>query len=241
MVAAVPVGAPAGLAVDKDRQLVYVANSFCNTISEINGTTNRLNSAVTFTSDPPTSGTISCNSSSSDPWHAFKNNEYFRIDDGRTLVCKTDVNWLRNGLDPMKFDKWSGSLGQNSTDTPLRLPISGSGTLTAHFVEIVPHDIINGVIVAGFAALGGLSLRAFAIRRREKLQERWLEIINSEYSRLSNNREECLQRLAEIREDVMHMYADGTIPKHYFETLNKQISTYRGKIPQKKPDMTTFT
>jgi hypothetical protein len=130
-----------------------------------------------------------------------------------------------NGLDPMKFEKWSGSL-VNSSDTLLGLPISGSGTLTAHFIEILPHDIINGVIVAGFVALGGLSLRAFSIRRREKLRERWLEIINSEYNRLSNNREECLHRLAEIREDVMHMYVDGTIPKHYFEKLNKQISTY---------------
>jgi YVTN family beta-propeller protein len=231
VVTAVRVGdGPIGLTVDRDRKLVYVANEFCNTISVINSTSNNLNSAVTFTSDPPTSGTISCNS-----MHPFKNKEYFRIDDGRTLVCKTDVNWLGNGLYPMKFDKWSGSLVQNSTDTPLSLPISGSGTLTAHFIEIVPHDIINGVIVAGFAALGGLSLRAFAIRRREKLQERWLEIINSEYSRLSNNREECLHRLAEIREDVMHMYADGTIPKHYFEKLNKQISTYEERFFKSAP------
>jgi hypothetical protein len=89
--------------------------------------------------------------------------------------------------------------------------------------------------VAGFAALGGLSLRAFAIRRREKLQERWLEIINSEYNRLSNNREECLQRLTEIREDVMHMYADGTIPKHYFDKLNKQISTYEERFLKRTP------
>ena len=81
---AVPVGAPARLAVDKDRQLVYVANSFCNTISEINGTTNRLNSAVTFTSDPPTSGTISSDPTLPDPWHAFKNNEFCRFDDGRS-------------------------------------------------------------------------------------------------------------------------------------------------------------
>ena len=68
-----------------------------------------------------------------------------------------------------------------------------------------------------------------------------LRIINSEYSRLSNNREECLQRLAEIREDVMHMYADGTIPKHYFDNIEQADINVRGKIPQKKPDMTTFT
>ena len=135
------------------------------------------------------------------------------------------------GLYPTVFDSWSGSI-VNSTSTPLTLNISNSGTLTAHFREVVPHDIINGVIVAGFVALGGLSLRAFAIRKREKLQERWLEIINSEHNRLSNNREECLQRLAEIREDVMHMYADGTIP---FEILNKQISTYEERLFRRTP------
>ena len=201
--------------------LVYVPNPFCNTISEINGTTNKLNYAVTFTSDPPT-GTISCNSS------LLKlKNEYRRFDEGRTLFCNTDY-WLGNGLYPLRFGSWSGLV--NSNGTSVKLTVSRSGTLTAHFIEILPHDIMNSIYVAVLAAAGGWSLRAFAIRRREKLQERWLEIINSEYNRLSNNRDECLRRLAEIREDVMHMYADGTIPKHYFEKLDKQIARFESSV-----------
>ena len=89
--------------------------------------------------------------------------------------------------------------------------------------------------MAGLVAAGDLSFRAFAVRKREKLQERWLEIINSEYNRLSNNRDECLRRLAEIREDIMHTYADGTIPEHYFEKLNKQISTYEERFLKRTP------
>ncbi|MFZ0510965.1 MAG: hypothetical protein WAM14_05120 [Candidatus Nitrosopolaris sp.] len=80
-----------------------------------------MNSAVTFSSDPPTSGMISCkevqsaNSVSSDRWVEFKNNDYLRIDDGRILVCKTGANF--NGFYPTVFDSWSGSL-VNSTSTP---------------------------------------------------------------------------------------------------------------------------
>jgi YVTN family beta-propeller protein len=80
VVASVLVGrGPLGLTVDRDRKLVYVANSACNTISVINGTTNKLNSAVTFTTDPPTSGTISCNSDPSHPWHVFKDQRLYEV------------------------------------------------------------------------------------------------------------------------------------------------------------------
>jgi hypothetical protein len=190
-----------------------------------------LNYAVTFTTDPPTSGIISCNSTSSDLWHDFKNNDYLRIDDGKGLACNTNVNF--NGLYPMVFDSWSGSL-VNSSTPHLILTISRSGTLTAHFREIVPHDIITGIVLAGITALASLSVRAFALRRREKerkkLQERWIEIIDSEYNRLRDNKDECLHRLAEIREDIMHMYADGTMPKNHFEELDKQIARFENNL-----------
>jgi len=62
------------------------------------------------------------------------------------------INWLSNGLYPMKFVSWSGSIrGSNSTSTPLTLNISRSGTLTAHFREIVPRDIINLLSASPFS------------------------------------------------------------------------------------------
>ena len=39
----------------------------------------------------------------------------------------------------------------------------------------------------------------------------------------------------QIREDVMHMYADGTISKRYFETLDKQISMYEERFFKRTP------
>ena len=33
----------------------------------------------------------------------------------------------------------------------------------------------------------------------------------------------------------MHMYADGTLPKHYFERLSKQISTYEETFFKRPP------
>lgn len=91
--AVIPVGElPRGLAVDQNRNIVYVPNWGCNTISEINGTTNKLNSAITFTTDAPRSGIISCNSTGKRD--EFKNNDYLRIDDGKRLVCNTNANFI---------------------------------------------------------------------------------------------------------------------------------------------------
>lgn len=104
---------------------------------------------------------------------------------------------------------------------------------------MVAPDIINGVILAGLAALGGWSLRSVnTIRRRQKEetnQKRWMEIIDSEYNRLNDDKDECKHRLEELRKDLLQMYSDGTISKSHYEKLNEQISRYEEGFSKRTP------
>ena len=104
---------------------------------------------------------------------------------------------------------------------------------------MVTPEIINGIILAGLAALGGWSLRSVGmIRRRqkwEKSQKRWAEMIDSEYNRLNDDKDECKHRLEELRKDLVHMYTDGTITKNHFEKLDEQISRYGEGFSKRTP------
>lgn len=89
---------PEEVAVNPGSNLVYVSNTLDDTVSVINGTTNKLDVGLNFNINSPSSGSISCenykNANTVLPvvWNRIPNNDYLRYDYGTTLDCKADAN-----------------------------------------------------------------------------------------------------------------------------------------------------
>jgi DNA-binding beta-propeller fold protein YncE len=154
---------PSELGVNSRTNTIYVLLPNDNILSMIDGRTNKLIAGLSFRINPSGSGNIYCNGSN------MSGNGYVAYDSGTQIACEAKANGIYpfnfgyfSIFPPTIFGSWSVD-SSNQYDNPIRLKITHFGSLTASFKEIIPHDIINNILVgitlAGLTAGGSLLLR----------------------------------------------------------------------------------
>jgi YVTN family beta-propeller protein len=154
--------APMGIAVDSNRNMVYVTNPDNDTVSVIDGKTNSLSVGVNFKIDPPYSGYVNCNGIS------INSNTSMMLDLG-SLTCEAKANSVFPSpfsywsvFPPIWFDSWSGNLvsPDSVNDHIITLRPTHFGRLDANF-NVLSDAYITTILAIAIPAAGGLLYRPF--------------------------------------------------------------------------------
>jgi YVTN family beta-propeller protein len=241
--------------VNRGTNMIYVTNPGSNTVSVINGSTNKLLVGLTFNIDPPNSGRIGCISKEDKrDTYTFNTNKYVRFPYGKKLVCTSYSN------NDYRFNFWSGDIPLNSTfsestgnilhsiadwfqgivvrkSDPLPITATQSNQVfKANFKD--SPDYIGAVILPIMIAVLTFVIHRFTQkyrnRRNKRKEENYLlrhhKIIEDAYSSSIGDKRESYQRLTQMRNDIIHDYAHGAINEKNYEELLNKISTYLLKI-----------
>jgi DNA-binding beta-propeller fold protein YncE len=171
-----------GLAVNPTTNMVYVSSPSSDTISVMNGSSNKLLMGVNFNVKPADSGEIYCN-------NKLVSKNYSKFEYGSKILCEARSNikspfsilpiigdWINAAIiGGFTFDQWSGDIvyTPNEHSPTINATVSSYGeSLTANFKEtapLIPGEYINTI----FGTVLGIILPAvgaliFTKRRRAK-------------------------------------------------------------------------
>ena len=152
------------IAVNPDRNMVYVTNPMNNTVSVIDGRTNHISVGINFKIDPSNSGQINCNRPNI---HNITSSGYAMVDVGSTLTCEAKANSVFPApfsywsvFPPIWFDSWSGNLTSPDShkDHIITFKPTHFGTLVAHF-NVLSDAYITTILAIAIPAAAGLILK----------------------------------------------------------------------------------
>jgi YVTN family beta-propeller protein len=206
-----------GLAVDPERNMIYVTNELSGTISAINGTTNNLTSVIRFAITPYKSGYIQCN-------EKRLQQNFTRYDVGTDLSCEAIP------YSGYAFSSWSGDLvpatfsrdPNINSKASIGFKVSKYGSLNANFITsnpLIPEQFwapLYGIIPAVIAST--LIPSIIQWNRGKKLSKRHLDY----YSNLIGKTDLC-----ELEKEIAKLYREGKINDSDYGILKDRINNFQ--------------
>ena len=193
---------------------VYITNTGSNTISLINGYTDKVSVRLMFNINPTNAGEIRCNGG--------RNNisgNSTSYDRGQILQC---VAIPERGY---TFASWS-DLANNLNNNPLTFETSGFGTLTANFKPAITQEVYIFVI-GGIVGPASVAIGWYYKYGQRRYVNRYLTRIQSTYDTLhQKDRHQCILQLQRIRTELLYLFKKGSLSDSLYNILDKKTSDY---------------
>jgi YVTN family beta-propeller protein len=235
--------------------MIYVTNTGSNTVSVIDGSTNKMVVGVDFSIDPPNSGRIECiNKNDKNDTDTYTTDKYVRLSYGKELECTSYSN------SDYRFNFWSGDLATTSTSpaptgnilgsvvdwfkglfisksppitfaaTEYNQALKGNFKAAPDYISAVILPILIAALTFGVARIR----RVYRRRRHKRREENYLlihnKIIDDAYNSSQRSKTEASQRLTQVRNDIVYDYAKGITSEGNYKVLMNNISNYLQKI-----------
>lgn len=206
------------VAINIDKNLIYVTNTASNSVTIIDGKTDSVVVRISFKINPENAGTIECNNKRVEPQNSY----IFSKDLASRCVAIPASGYA--------FDYWSNSFASN--DNPVSFSVKGFGGITANFKSTITLEQYLFMILGSIGAtsiLAGVYYR----RRERRYLKRYMNRIDNAYETLNeSDRAECIRRIENIRRDITELFKKGTINDSHFNILDKKSFEYLQKLWQ---------
>jgi DNA-binding beta-propeller fold protein YncE len=209
---------PGYIAVTPNTNMVYVTNPENNSVSGIDGRTNKLFVGINFKIVPPHSGHVNCNGTN------INSNTSMMFDLG-SLKCEAIANSVFPSpfnywsvFPPIWFDSWSGNLVSPDSDKNHTITFNPThfGTLVANF-NVLSDAYITTILAIAIPAAAGLILKYsplkdwFSQTRRNKNLHKYRILINDTSKIANRDEKDNIQLFEEIRKRIVDLYLNGKI------------------------------
>lgn len=222
-------GRPTAIAVDEDANTVYVANSGSNTVSVIDGISNKVVAGITFEIFPFNSGYIECDGLISPI------SQYFYVWSGAECIAKPNkgfefVSWEENLKDDSSqvitvsqpastLESIKDFFNIKSDEPEANLNLTKFGTFTANFKEL-PAPFPSEYWIPLYGLIPGFFIPSII---------KWLS-----GKRQRRNLREYLDKIGKvdrhtIEKEVIKLYSNGKISDYHYQMLKDKISEYYKK------------